>query len=138
MDFDTNDSINPDIEDLHQEDQESWPGEPVVPVRQVGPALTHELPARVAHSRTVNVTEASDPALLEIIASEDLRRKFFFVIVTGQPCHVGFEKQDVASGVAGILPVGVLLPLPTSASVYVRAAAVGTAVVSYWVGNWAD
>lgn len=135
MDFDTNESINPDTEALQQED---LPGEPVVPVRQIGPMLTHELPARVAYSRSVNVTESGDPAMLEIIASEDLRRKFLFVSVTGQPCHVGFDKQEVASGVAGILPIGMLLPLPTSAPVWVRAAAVGTAVVSYWVGNWAD
>lgn len=135
MDFDTNNSVNPDIEELQQEDHD---GAPAVPVCITGPALTHELPARVAHSRNVNVTESSDPALLEAVASEDLRRKFFFIIVTGQPCHVGFEKQEVASGVAGILPVGVVLPLPVTTPVWVRAAAVGTAVVSYWVGNWAD
>lgn len=134
-DFDTNDSINPGVEDLQQEEEAR---DIAVSVRHVGPVLTHELPARVAHSRSVNVTESSDPALLEIIASEDLRRKFFTIIVTGQPCFVGFEKQDVASGVAGILPVNIPLTLPTAAPVYVRAATVGTAVVSYWSGNWAD
>lgn len=134
-DFDENDSINPDLDDLQQDNLANLPA---VDVRLTGPALTHELPARVAHSRNINVTDSATPEVIEQVANEDLRRKFLYISVTGFPCFVGFEKQSVIDGTAGILPVGQVLPLPTAAPVYVRAAAVGTAVVSYWAGNWAD
>lgn len=131
-DFDTNDSINPDVEDLLQEDGQ---GEPVVPVRHVGPVRVHQLPARMAHSGTINVSDVSDRA--EDLA-EDFRRSYITIICTGQPVFVGHEKRAVQTGVAGILPINVPLTLHTSAALYFRSTNVAGSVVSYWAGNWAD
>lgn len=131
-DFDTNNSIDPDLQELQQEDA----GAPVVPVRQVGPAHVHTLAARHAYSGFVNVSDTTNPP--ECIASEDLRRRYITIVCTGQPVFVGHEKQDVINGRAAILPINTPLTLPTTAQVWVRSAAVGAAVVSYWVGNWAD
>lgn len=132
-DFDTNNSINPDLEELLQEDAGH---QPVVPVRQMGPAPVQTLAARHAYSGSVNVTETTNPP--ECIASEDLRRRYITIVCTGVPVFVGHEKQDVINGRAAILPINTPLTLPTTAQVWVRSAAVGAAVVSYWVGNWAD
>jgi hypothetical protein len=135
MDFDTGDAVNPDMPGLLQEDEAAVPA---VDVRPVGPIRTHVLPARVAHSRNISVTEDPNPAMLEIIASEDLRRQYLAVIVSGQPVIIGHDRHQVAEGVAGILPVGIMLYLHTAAPVFVRSATAGTAIVSYWTGQWAD
>lgn len=124
-------AIEPDTDELMQE---QYPG-PAVPVRVTGPLTVHELPTRDASSRSVTVSDVSLP---ESIANEDPRRKFLYVTVTGQPCYVGFDKMSVANGTAGILPVGIMLAIPTMLPVFVRAAVAGNAVVSYWAGSWAD
>ena len=134
MDFDTNDSINPELPELEQEEDQALPA---VDVRHVGPVKMHRLPARIAYSRNVNVVASSDPVTLENIASEDLRRSYIKVVCTGNPIFIGHTKQDVADGVAAILPINTLIELPTSAPVWVRGSG-GAAVVSYWIGNWAD
>lgn len=125
-------AIGPELGELVQSE---YPG-PAVPVRVTGPLTVNELPTRDAVSRNITVSDQTNPP--ESIANEDLRRKFLYVTVTGQPCFVGFDKVAVAAGTAGILPVGQLLPLPTGMPIYVKAAAVGQAVVSYWAGSWAD
>lgn len=138
QDFDTNHSMNPDLEDLQQEEADAYAVAPVA-VRVAGGVRVHQLPPRVANSRSLTVTDSADQTALEIIASEDPRRQYLVVSCQTQPVYLGHSKQDVAAGVAGILPTGVLLHLPTSAPVYVRCATVGqTAVVSYWTGEWAD
>lgn len=123
-------AIGPDVAELEQYDTG-----PAVDVRMAGPVRTHALPARVAHSRNITVTDVSQP---EQIGNEDLRRSYCTIIATGQPIYVGHDKQAVLDGTAAILPVSIPLTLPTAAPVYVRAAAVGAAVVSYWAGQWAD
>lgn len=136
MDFDTNDSLNPETDELLQQDH----GGPLLPVMvQVdGSVRVHQLPPRVAHSRNVPVALSSDPALVEIVAAEDPRRQYCKIICTGNPVFIGHDKQAVAQGTAGILPVGVPLELPTSAPIYAASASGGAAVVSYWTGEWAD
>lgn len=126
------DAIEPGVSELLQE---IYPG-PAVPVRVTGPLTVNELPTRDAVSRNITVSDQTNPP--ESITNEDLRRKFLYITVTGQPCYVGFDKASVAAGTCGILPVGQLLPLPTGMPIYVKAAAVGQAVVSYWAGSWAD
>lgn len=124
-------AIEPDVDELLQEDL----GPEAVPVKPVGPVGVHELPARIAYSRNLSVTDTQAP---EQIANQDLRRKYLVIVCTGQPVFVGHDKQSVLDGTAGILPVNLVLPVPAGVPVWVRAAAVGTAVVSYWSGNWAD
>lgn len=119
MDFDTNDSINPEIDDLLQDDGAK---DPAVDVRVIGSMRTHKLPARVAHTRNLTISASTDPALLEHVANEDLRREYLFVSVTGQPVFIGHDKQMVADGTSGILPVGSVLALPTSEPAWARAA----------------
>lgn len=134
-DYDAGDAIEPDLDDVLQETSDL----PAVVVRQAGPVRTHELPTRRAYTRNVNVTDAVDQVALEQIAAEDLTRKYLYVSVTGAPCYVGHDRGDVAAGISGILPVGLMLPLPTGAPVWVRSASAGvTAVLSWWAGNWAD
>jgi hypothetical protein len=135
MDFDTNDSVNPDVEDLLQEDQG---GSPHALVRHVGPINAHVLPARLAHSRSIRVTDSASPANLEIIASEDQRRQYVAIICTEQAIFVGHDKQMVADGLSGILPPGIPLYLPTTAEIWVRSFDPAGSQVSYWVGQWAD
>lgn len=126
--------MDPELAEVLQEDDTY----PAVRVRVCEPIQVNELPARVMHSRSISVTNVATSDSLEIIGSEDLRRKWMFVSTTGQPVFIGPDKQAVLDGIAGILPVGGILPLPTGTPLYVRAAAVGTAVVSYWAGYWAD
>lgn len=133
--MDTNDSINPDVPELLQEEQDAVPH---AMVKHVGPIEAHPLPARVAHSRTIRVTDSSNPANLEIIASEDHRRQYVTVICTEQAIHIGHDKQMVADGTAGILPPEISLTLPTSAPIWVRSFDPAGAQVSYWIGQWAD
>lgn len=131
-------AINPGYDDLLQEVYEG----PAVAVRQVGPVTVHELPTRVATSRSLNVSDTltTDPgAAAEQIAAADLRRKKITILASAQPIFVGHTRQEVVNGTAGILPAGIPLTLTTSAEVWVRCSAVGqTAVVSYWSENWAD
>lgn len=118
--MDTNDSINPGLEDLQQEDHDDAPA---VDVRHVGPLRVHQLPSRVANSRSVTLSStADDPTLVEVIAAEDLRRDYLAISVTGQSAYVGHDKYSVARGISGILPPGAILMLPTSEPVYARAA----------------
>lgn len=126
------DAIEPGLDEVMQEEYHG----PAVPVRLSGPITVNELPTRDAVSRNIGVTDQTNPP--ECIANEDLRRKFLYITVTGQPCFVGFDKQSVANGSCAILPVGTLLPLPTGMPIFVKAASAGAAVVSYWAGNWAD
>lgn len=108
---------------------------PVVPVHLDGPALTHELPCRVADSRTLNVTDVT----AEMIGSADLRRKFFKIIVTGNPIYLGFDKRAVEQGYAGVLPINTLIELPVGTQIWARCAtASASSVVNYWFGSWAD
>lgn len=125
-------AIEPDVDELHQEDLSAE----AVLVKPVGPIGVHELPARVAHTRNITVSDTTNPP--EQVANEDLRRKSLTIICTGVPIFVAHDKQAAIDGTAGILPVGVALTLPVGVPVWVRAAAVGDAVVSYWSGNWAD
>lgn len=131
-------AIEPGVDNLLQEE---YPG-PAVPVRPVGPVTVHELPTRVSSSRNLQVYDMlqTDPgSAVEQLAPGDLRRKYFLVLATVQPIFVGHEKQAVMDGTAGILPVGIVLSLPTGAAVYARCATPGqAATVSYWSGNWAD
>lgn len=136
--FDTNDSLNPDVDDLLQEEQD---GALHAPVKVLGSVRVHELPARVAHSRSLNVAGAAgsvDPSLVEQIGNEDLRRKWLFVVAATNPVFIGFDKQNVADGISGLLPVGVVLPLPAAAPIFVRSNNAAGSIVSYWAGNWAD
>lgn len=135
MDFDQDDSMNPDVEDLLQEDQDH---DPHALVRHVGPIQAHVLPARVAYSRSINVTDSADQTNLEIVGSDDPRRLYVAILCTGNPVFVGHDKTTVATGVAGILPINMVLYLPTTALIYVRSTNVAGSVVSYWVGQWAD
>lgn len=134
-DYDTNHAIEPDLPEVYQEDGPAT----AVDVRVRGPVSVNELPARVGNSRNIVATDSADPANLEQIATEDPRRKWLFVSVTGNPCYVGFDKQMVANGQVGILPVGIMLPIPVTEPVWVRCATpAGTSVVSYWAGHWAN
>jgi hypothetical protein len=126
-------AIEPELDEVLQEE-----GPVAVPVHHTGPVGVHELPARLAFSRNLSVPTTTDPGLVEQIANEDLRRKYLYVSCTGFPVVVGHDKQMVADGTAGILPVGFLLPLPAGVPVYVRSTGAGPAVVSYWAGYWAD
>jgi hypothetical protein len=132
------DSIEPDFADVQQYEE---PAE-AVRVKTVGMTLVHELPARVANSRTLTVADAQQGdagAAVEIIGDGDERRKYLKILCTGQPIYVGHDKQSVIAGTAAVLPAGVLLELPTSAPIMVRCATPAqTAVVSYWAGYWAD
>lgn len=125
-------AITPDLDDVMQEEYTG----PAVPVRLSGPVTVNELPTRDAVSKNITVSDTTNPP--EMIVSEDLRRKFLYITITGQPCYVGFDKQSVMNGTAAILPVGMLIPLPTAMPVWVRAATAGNSVVSYWAGTWAD
>jgi len=127
-------AVEPEIGDVLQETDAL----PAVRVQHAGPVTVHELPTRVSHSRSINVTNSASGDDIEQIAGEDLRRKYLVISTTAFPIFVGHDKQSVMDGTAGILPVGQVLELPTGAPVWVRAAAVGTAVVSYWSGYWAD
>lgn len=128
----SDDAVNPDLSELLQEDQETLPA---VDVRHRGPVQAHVLPARDGYSRSVSVTNVADS--LEIIPA-DPRRAYVTFLVTGTPVYLGHDKQAVLSGVAGILPIGTALTLRATAPVYILATTAGPAVVSYWVGQWAD
>lgn len=132
------DAVSPGADNVLQEVYEG----PAVAVRQVGPVTVHELPTRVATSRSINVTDViqSDPgSAAEQIATYDPRRKSITILAATQPIYVGHSKQDVVNGTAGVLPAGIPLTLNTSAEVWVRCSAAGqTAVVSYWSQLWAD
>jgi len=136
--FDTNDSINPDLDELLQQEQDH---NVRVPVQIDHAVRVHELPSLVAHSRNLNVAGAAagvNPDLVESIGPEDPRRKWMFILVETNPVFIGFDKQNVADGVSGRLPVGVVLPLPAAAPIFVRSTAAGGSIVSYWAGAWAD
>lgn len=132
------DAIEPDYDDVQQSDE----AVEAVRVKTVGMTLVHELPARVANSRSLSVSDvlqADAAAAIETLGDGDDRRKYLKLICTGQPIYVGHDKQSVLAGTAAILPAGLLLELPTSAPIYVRCATPAqTAVVSYWAGYWAD
>lgn len=134
-DFDSEDSINPGVDELLQEDQD---GTPHALVRHVGPITAHVLPARVAYSRTINVSNSADPANLEIVGSDDPRRQYVAIVCTGNPIFVGHDKQMVADGIAGTLPTNLVLPLSTTAPIWVRSTNAAGSSVSYWIGHWAD
>lgn len=124
-----------DIDELRQIPDDDYKP---VRVRVEGPILGHELPARTAFSRSVNVSNGTDPVALEQVAAGDPRIKYLTIIVGTNPAYVGHDKQGVSDGICGILPVGVPLTLPTSAPIWVRSTVAGGSVVSYWSGNWAD
>ena len=132
------DAIQPGVDELLQEE---WPG-PAVPVRPVGPVETHKLPARVSTSRLLTVAAdvgGDTTAAVENIATDDLRREYLYLVCTGQPLIVAHEKQAAIDGTGAVLPVNVLLTLPTAVPVFVRCATAGqSSQVSYWSGNWAD
>lgn len=132
------DSIEPGLGDVQQTD----PYGEVVRVATVGMTLVHELPTRVANSRNLTVSDVLQGdarGAVETIGDGDDRRKYLKVICTGQPVFCGHDLQAVIQGTAAILPVGIVLDLPTSAPVYVRCAtAASSSVVSYWTGYWAD
>lgn len=128
---DTNDSLNPDLPDLLQRDQERLPA---VDVRPVGPVLTQELPAPRAYSRYVSLT--NNPDLIEVIPA-DPRRKYITIITTAA-IFVGHDKLSVVNGIAGRLPANRDLTLWTSEPIYMLAAGAGAVDVGYWIGSWAD
>lgn len=131
-------AIEPDLDEL----QQTAPHIEAVAVRQIGPVQTNAMPARIANSRNLNVSDVSAAGApgdaIETIGDNDDRRMYLVVMCTGQPIYLGHDKQSVLQGTAGILPVGVPLRLDTAAPMYVRAALAGVAVVSYWSGYWAD
>lgn len=125
-----------DIGELRQRDDDDYPA---VRVRiEGGPLTVHEMPARTAHSRSVTVTDATDPNVLEQLASGDLRIKSITIVCATNPVFIGFDKQGVSSGVCGVLPVGVPLTLSTAAPIWCRSTVVGGSLVSWWAANWAD
>lgn len=132
-DYDTHGAIEPELGELFQEDT----GTLEVPVRLGKPVGAYNLAARILHSYNAAVAQTSDPALLEQIGTEDMRRMFVTIICTGNPIFIGPDKQLVANGRAGILPVGVPITLPVTTPLWCAGSG-GNATVSVWVGNWAD
>lgn len=128
----SDDAVNPELPDLLQEDASALPA---VKVKHAGPVQAQAVPSKYGYSRTVNVTNVADS--LEIIP-EDPRRSYITFYATGSPVYIGHSKQDVLSGVAGILPTQRDLTLYTSAPIYILCTNVGPAAVSYWTGQWAD
>jgi hypothetical protein len=122
-----------DIDDLRQRSDDY----PAVRVKHEGPQLHHVLPARNAYSRNVTVQSTADPTQLEQIAAGDPRIRYIIILASTNPVYIGHDKQSVADGICGILPVGTSLTLPTSAPIWVRSTT-ATAIVSWWAGNWAD
>lgn len=131
-DFDTNDSMNPGLDDLLQQDQDR---ELHAPVKVIGAVRNHPLPARNAFSRNVLVSNAEGQ--LECIP-EDLRRQYITIWCTAQSVFVGHDKQSVLNESAGILDTGRELTLHTSAEIWIRGTVAAVSTVSYWTGQWAD
>lgn len=138
MDYDTNDSLNPDTGELLQQEDSG----PLMPVHVSvdGSVRVHQLPPRVATTRNVTIGDGSGgPDTFECLAAEDPRRQYFYVSCTGNPIMIAHDKQSLTQGIGAILPVGLLLPLPTSAPIYAKCnVGAATSVVSYWSGEWAD
>lgn len=132
QDFDTNDSMNPDLDDLLQRQQD---GELHAPVKVIGPVRTTRLPARLGFSRSLAINNAA--GLCEGIAA-DPRRAYFIIYCTDQPIYLGHSKQSVLDGSAAILDTFFVLELATSDEIWIRGTNAAVSNVHYFLGQWAD
>jgi len=132
QDFDTNDSMNPGVPELLQEDQDH---ELSAPVRVLGSVRTHELPARIGFSRQVFVNSTTIPP--ESLPA-DPRRKYVVIYCRTHGIFLGHDKQMVIDGTAAFLDSFVTLRLDTSDQLWFRGDNAANTEVNYWVGQWAD
>lgn len=130
-DYDTNDSLNPELPELLQRDQDRYPA---VDVRTIGAVRTQEMPATSSYSRYVQLT--NNPDTMEIVPA-DPRRKYITIVVTAA-IFIGHDKLSVVQGTAGRLPANRDVTLYTTAPIYMRSDGAGPVDVGYWVGSWAD
>jgi len=128
-DPDPEEPIEGDVEELQQREQ--WDG-PAVLVEHNGPVTVHDLPARVAVMRSLQLTTST-----ELISGRDMRRKAVLLLAESDAFYVGNSAAAVTGGTAAKWPAGIPLDVRHVDALYARAAVAGT-VLTVIVEQWAD